>query len=191
MRSGQRDQREGADRERKTQSKQAILQVAQRPLAGDARPGEQPRQEEEHRHEEAVGGEHDHVEAEERLRIGMAEIRVGDHGVMQQHHQRQEGAGAIERRVARFGGRHGIGHRGRNGGHGSPGGLFLSLKSRSAIGTGQGPSCRGSRAKGGATPLLRSSPCRDRTPDVPLCRPSPGTGFHRNRSNSRPSFRWP
>ena len=34
--------------------------------------------------------------------IGVTEIGVGDDGVVQQHHQRQEGAGAIERQVARL-----------------------------------------------------------------------------------------
>jgi hypothetical protein len=49
----------------------------------------------------------DHVEAEEVLRIGVTEIGIGDHGMVEQHHQRQEGAGAIERKVSRFG----LGHR--------------------------------------------------------------------------------
>ncbi len=99
---GERNHRERADHERQAKPEQAVRHIVRRSLPGDPGPGEQPRQEKEHRHEEAVGGEHDHVEAEEVLRIGVAEIGVGDHRVMQQHHQRQEGAGAVERQVARF-----------------------------------------------------------------------------------------
>ena len=74
----------------------------ERRLVAEARPDEQAGQEEEHRHEEAVGGENDHVETDPRLGIGVTEIGVGNDGVVEQHHQRQEGAGAIEREVARF-----------------------------------------------------------------------------------------
>ncbi|MGY4596597.1 hypothetical protein ACVWXL_004343 [Bradyrhizobium sp. GM22.5] len=47
--------------------------------------------------------QHDHVETGPGRRIGVPEIGVGNHGVVQQHHQRQEGAGAIERQIARLG----------------------------------------------------------------------------------------
>ena len=46
---------------------------------------------------------HHAVEAEERLLIGMAEIGVGDHRMVDQHQHGDEGAGAIERGVARLG----------------------------------------------------------------------------------------
>jgi hypothetical protein len=94
--------RERADHEWQAKPEQAIRQIVQRSLPGDARPDEQARQEKEHRHEKTVGGEHDHVEAEEFLRVGVTVICIGDDGVVQQHHQRQEGAGAVERRIAHF-----------------------------------------------------------------------------------------
>jgi hypothetical protein len=72
-------------------------------LPGNARPYEQARQEKEHRHEETVGGEHDHVETDPRLGIGVTEIGIGDDGMVDEHHQRQEGAGAIDRGVSYLG----------------------------------------------------------------------------------------
>ena len=46
---------------------------------------------------------HDDIEADPRLAVGVAEIGVGNDRMVEQHHQRQEGAGAIERGVARVG----------------------------------------------------------------------------------------
>jgi hypothetical protein len=62
---GDRNDRQRADHERQAKPKQAIRQIVQRSLPGDARPDEQPRQKKEHRHEKTVGGEHNHVEADE------------------------------------------------------------------------------------------------------------------------------
>jgi hypothetical protein len=76
-------------------------------------PYEQSREKEEHRHEEAVGGENDRVKAEPRLGIGMTEMSVGNDGMVDDYHQGQEGAGAIQRRVARGGLWHRPNFRGR------------------------------------------------------------------------------
>jgi len=77
------------------------------------RPDEQSGQKKEHRHEEAVGGGNHRIEADPGLRIGVTEVGIGNDRVMDEHHQRQEGAGAIEREVSRgsFRRRVGFGHR--------------------------------------------------------------------------------
>jgi hypothetical protein len=99
---GKRNDRERADHERQAEPKQAVRQIVQRSLPGDAGPDEQPRKEKEHRHEKTVGGEHDHVEAEERHRIGVTVVGIGNDGVVQQHDQRQKRAGAVKRGITRF-----------------------------------------------------------------------------------------
>ena len=256
-------------------------QIVQRRLAGDARPGEQSRQEEEHRHEEAVGGEHDHVEADPGLRIGVTEIGIGDDGVVQQHHQRQEGAGAIERRLRALPSAPTSRARGDEScaprqlsrdvaaGNGSarsnpiarpvaqpcdqarsqssmlqrwriaelskarqsivaaatsrhrplsddtrsagsrPGAALLAfttsvryppssfgvVSTRLDAGANHALSSGRLRKRPGMiyalTPLPRSSPCPDRTPDGRRSRPSPGTASHRSRSSFPASCRWP
>jgi hypothetical protein len=105
---GDRDDREGRDHERQPEPQQAVAQENLWRLARDAGPREQSRQEEEHRHEEAVGAEHDDVEADPGRRVGVTEIGVGNDRVVQQHHQREEGAGPIERQIARLGFRRGV-----------------------------------------------------------------------------------
>ena len=113
---GDRNDRERGDHERQAEPEQAVAQEDRRRLVRKARPDEQPGQKKEHRHEEAVGGENDHVEADPEFGIGVTEIGVGDDRMVEQHHQRQEGAGAVEREVARaclwrrlnFGGRRGM-----------------------------------------------------------------------------------
>ncbi len=52
--------------------------------------------------------EHDDVEADPGRRVGVTEIGVGNDRVVQQHHQREEGAGPIERQIARLGLRRGV-----------------------------------------------------------------------------------
>jgi hypothetical protein len=83
----------------------AITNGKKRPrrFPGKTRPDEQAGQKEEHRHEEAVGGEHDAVEAEPEFWIGMTEIGVGDHRVVNEHDKGEEGARSVDREIA-FGG---------------------------------------------------------------------------------------
>ena len=109
---GDRNDRERADHEWQAKPKQAIGQIVPRSLPSNARPYKQSRQKEEHRHEEAVGGEHDHVEADPGLGVGMTEIGIGDDRMVKKHHERQEGAGAIEREVPRLGLWYGVSVRG-------------------------------------------------------------------------------
>ena len=96
------------DHERQAEPEQAIAKKGAGRLVLEARPHEQSRQKKEHRHEEAVGGENDHVETDPRLGVGMTEIGVGDDGVMQQDDERQEAPGVINRRVAPFDPRRGM-----------------------------------------------------------------------------------
>lgn len=98
---GDRDHGERRDHERDAEPDQPVARQRTefRPVV-EARPQEQPRQHEEHRHEEAVGGEHDAIEADERARVGVAEIGVGDHRMVDQHQDSEEGAGSVKRQVA-------------------------------------------------------------------------------------------
>ena len=98
---GDGNDRERADHEGQAKPDQPIAQGLQRSFPGEARPDKQPRQKKEHRHEKAVGRENDHVEADPRLGIGVAEIGIGNDGVMEEHHEREERACTIKRGVAR------------------------------------------------------------------------------------------
>ena len=66
-------------------------------------PDEQSGQKKEHRHEEAVGGQNHAVKADPGLGIGVTEIGVGNDRMVEQHHEGQEGARAIDRGVSHFG----------------------------------------------------------------------------------------
>ena len=95
-----RDHRERRDGEGQSKPQQAIAKKYRRRLVPKVRPDEQPGQKKEHRHEEAVGGENDGVEAGPRLGIGMTEIGVGNDGMVDEDHKGQERAGAVDREVS-------------------------------------------------------------------------------------------
>src|ERR1700716_530784 len=90
-------------RERQAKPKQAMANKDLRRFMCKAWPYEQSGEKEKHRHEEAVGGENDGIEADPRLGIGVTEIGVGNDSMVEHDHQGQEGAGTIERGIARLG----------------------------------------------------------------------------------------
>ena len=100
---GGRHQDQCRDNEGQAEPPPAVAQEPADPLALQARPDEQARQEEHGRHEEAVGEQHDAVKAEEGLWIGMSVIGVGDDRMVDQHQYRDEGSGAVKRGIPRRG----------------------------------------------------------------------------------------
>ena len=102
---GDRDHRERRDGEGQSEPQQAVAQKDRRRLVPKARPDEQSGQEKEHRHEEAVGGGNDGVEADPRLGIGVTEIGVGNDGMVDDDHKGQERAvrSSAKFRVLAFG----------------------------------------------------------------------------------------
>ena len=100
---GDRNDGERGDREGQAESQQAIAKKGGGRFMRKAWPDEQSGEKKEHRHEEAVGGENDAVKADPRLGIGVTEIGVGNNRVVEQHHERQECARAIDRGVTRGG----------------------------------------------------------------------------------------
>ncbi len=98
---GERDHRDRGGREGQAEPQQAVAKVNGQSLVGVARPHEQSRQEEERRHEKAVGGEDHKIKTEPRLGVGVAEMGVGNDGVVKHHDKRQEAPCVIERGIAR------------------------------------------------------------------------------------------
>jgi hypothetical protein len=103
--------------ERRPETQRAVAQEASPALVRQARPYEQPREQEHQRHEEGVVEEREQVEEDQAMAVhdrdarepgmlraagrrGGADERVGEHRVMRHHKHRDERAQSVERSVA-------------------------------------------------------------------------------------------